>query len=56
MNDKALEIINLLQELKEHLDDKETIAELQNLHKQHPELFKDMKEIKRFLDEVKGTK
>ena len=52
MNDKTLEILKLCEKLAELLQDKEAIADLELLFKRHPEMFKDIKEVKELIDKV----
>ncbi|WP_276950774.1 hypothetical protein [Helicobacter rodentium] len=52
MSDKELEIFELCEKLTELLGDKEAIADLKALWKRHPEMFKDMQEVSKTIQEV----
>ncbi|WP_297195447.1 hypothetical protein [uncultured Campylobacter sp.] len=52
MSEKSLEIFKLCEKLTELLQDKEAIADLELLFKRHPEMFKDIKEVKELIDKV----
>lgn len=52
MSDKELEIFELCERLAELLGDKEAIADLQKLYTNHPEMFKDMQEVKDVINKV----
>lgn len=52
MSDKELEIFKLCERLTELLGDKEAIADLKVLWKRHPEMFKDMQEVSKTIQEV----
>ncbi|EMU7085935.1 hypothetical protein AAAA44_001761, partial [Campylobacter jejuni] len=50
MSDKELEIFELCERLSELLGDKEAIADLKKLYTNHPEMFKDMQEVKEVIN------
>ncbi|EAH8318505.1 hypothetical protein FI336_08640 [Campylobacter coli] len=52
MSDKELEIFELCERLSELLGDKEAIADLKKLYTNHPEMFKDMQEVKEVINKV----
>ena len=52
MSDKELEIFKLCERLSELLGDKEAIADLRKLYANHPEMFKDIKEVSDTIKEV----
>ena len=52
MSEKELEIFKLCERLTELLGDKEAIADLKALWRRHPEMFKDMQEVSKTIQEV----
>ena len=54
MNNKALEILKLYDELGKLLKDDETIADLKRLYKHNPEMFKNMKKVLRIIKELEN--
>lgn len=52
MSEKELEIFELCEELAKRLGDKEAIVDLKALWKRHPEMFKDMQEVSKTIQEV----
>ncbi|WP_270975500.1 hypothetical protein [Campylobacter helveticus] len=52
MGEKELKIFELCNELHKLLGDKEAIADLKKLHSNHPEMFKDIKEVASVIEEV----
>ena len=52
MGEKELKIFKLCNELHKLLGDKEAIADLKKLHSNHPEMFKDIKELASVIEEV----
>ncbi|MCR2054824.1 hypothetical protein [Campylobacter helveticus] len=54
MGEKELKIFELCNELHKLLGDKEAIADLKKLHSNHPEMFKDIKEVASVIEEVVG--
>lgn len=52
MSEKELKIFKLCNELHKLLGDKEAIADLKKLHSNHPEMFKDIKELASVIEEV----
>ncbi|EOC6269831.1 hypothetical protein ACI6DR_001455 [Campylobacter upsaliensis] len=52
MSEKVLKIFKLCNELHKLLGDKEAIADLKKLHSNHPEMFKDVKEVANIIEEV----
>ena len=52
MSDKELEIFELCERLAELLGDKEAIADLKKLYANHPEMFRDMQDIKEIINKV----
>lgn len=54
MDKKILEIFNLCQRLAALLRDKETITNLKELYKRHPEMFENTKKVSYRLEEIVG--
>ena len=52
MSDKELEIFELCERLVDLLGDKEAVADLKKLYTNHPEMFKDMQEVKEIINKV----
>ena len=52
MSDKELEIFILCEKLAELLGNGEAIADLRKLYNHHPEMFKDMQEVSKVINEV----
>ena len=52
MSDRELEIFILCEKLAELLGNGEAIADLRKLYNHHPEMFKDMQEVSKVINEV----